>query len=172
LVPLQVGSAGTSINGLLLPPTLVSDKEMVKQGEKIIFSGYSAANAVISVFLGDDGKLLATVISDKNGYYSYILSTNSFAKNNFILRTKGSNGGLSSPSSAALGFSVGESDKNREKGLNRKEDLNNDGKINLVDFSIMLYWVKHSPIPATVDLNNDGVIDLKDFSILIYHWTG
>jgi hypothetical protein len=172
LVPTQIGSIGSSINGLLLPPTLVSDKEIVKQGEKIIFSGYSAANAVISVFLGDDGKLLATVISDKNGHYSYALSTNNFAKNGFILRTKASVGGLSSPSSAALNFIVGDNDKNRENKSCQKEDLNCDGGINLVDFSIMLYWVRHSPIPANVDLNNDGIIDLKDFSILIYHWTG
>lgn len=52
-------------------------------------------------------------------------------------------------------------------------DINCDGKVNLIDFSIMAYWYKlRSAPPANVDLNGDGKIRLVDFSILAYHWTG
>lgn len=50
-------------------------------------------------------------------------------------------------------------------------DLNCDSRVDLVDFSILLYnWgVPKNPI---ADLNNDGQVDLVDFSILLYWWTG
>lgn len=62
-------------------------------------------------------------------------------------------------------------------------DLNRDGKIDLVDVSIMLYWWekkitvsqqaaivaagRHSP-----DFNGDGKADIFDLSMLLYYWTG
>ena len=49
-------------------------------------------------------------------------------------------------------------------------DLNHDGKVNLADFSIMLfYWGTSTPL---ADLNGDGKVDLRDMSILLYYWTG
>ena len=53
-----------------------------------------------------------------------------------------------------------------------KGDLNNDKKVNLVDFSIEAYWYKKKNPPANVDLNHDGKVDLIDFSIMAYYWTG
>jgi uncharacterized membrane protein YgcG len=50
-------------------------------------------------------------------------------------------------------------------------DINGDGKVNLVDFSILLYnWGR--PKISKVDLNGDNVVDLRDFSIMLYWWTG
>ena len=52
-------------------------------------------------------------------------------------------------------------------------DLNCDGRINIVDVSIMMYWFKKGTQPeAYVDLNSDGIINLGDFSILVFYWTG
>ena len=52
---------------------------------------------------------------------------------------------------------------------NTKGDLNGDGKVNLIDFSIQLTsWGKS----GSGDLNCDGVVNLADFSILLYNWTG
>ena len=49
-------------------------------------------------------------------------------------------------------------------------DLNGDGKVNLADFSILLYyWGTSTPL---ADLNGDGKVDLQDLSILLYYWTG
>lgn len=51
-------------------------------------------------------------------------------------------------------------------------DLNRDGKVNSVDFSIMLYfWKKTPPFNNQyVDINKDGKVNSVDFSILLYHW--
>lgn len=53
----------------------------------------------------------------------------------------------------------------------RTGDLNFDGKVDLVDFSILLFnWgIPKNPI---ADINNDGKVDLVDFSIMLYWWTG
>ena len=49
-------------------------------------------------------------------------------------------------------------------------DLNRDGKVNLIDFSIMLFhWGNPDPV---ADINEDGTVDLTDFSILLFNWTG
>ncbi len=53
----------------------------------------------------------------------------------------------------------------------RVADLNRDGRVDLVDFSILLYnWGR--PQNPVADLNADGRVDLVDFSILLYWWTG
>jgi hypothetical protein len=49
-------------------------------------------------------------------------------------------------------------------------DLNADGKLNLTDFSILLFhWGTDH---AIADLNSDGRVNLTDFSILLFNWTG
>ena len=51
-------------------------------------------------------------------------------------------------------------------------DLNGDGKVNGIDFSILLaFWNTSPPFknPA-VDINKDGRVNSVDFSILLYHW--
>jgi len=50
-------------------------------------------------------------------------------------------------------------------------DLNCDGKINLADLSIFLYFLNQPrQIASRYDINEDGVLDLKDISIMFYYW--
>jgi hypothetical protein len=51
-------------------------------------------------------------------------------------------------------------------------DLNGDGKVNSVDFSIMLaFWKTAAPFKNPgVDINHDGHVNSIDFSILLYQW--
>ncbi len=49
-------------------------------------------------------------------------------------------------------------------------DLNKDGRVNLVDASILMYWWQRSN-PQKGDFNKDGVVDLKDFSLMLSRWT-
>ena len=50
-------------------------------------------------------------------------------------------------------------------------DFNCDGKVNSVDFSILLfYWKKKGEISnKKVDMNKDGRVDSIDFSIFLYN---
>lgn len=49
-------------------------------------------------------------------------------------------------------------------------DLNCDGYVDIVDFSIMYYWYEKTEIPARVDLAADGVINIADFSVMAFYW--
>ncbi len=59
----------------------------------------------------------------------------------------------------------------------RKGDLNDDCRVNLVDFSIAAYWYKQVLSERFLEvekkkLNGDGRVSLRDFSIMAYWWTG
>ena len=51
-------------------------------------------------------------------------------------------------------------------------DYNGDGRVDLVDFSILIFWFNKSPVPPDIDCNADGKVDIVDFSIVAYYWTG
>ena len=79
----------------------------------------------------------------------------------------------------AAGFLVGSKNVAATATVKKflKGDLNDDGHVNLVDFSIAAYWYKRtlsaSFKPIEIErLNSDGKIDLVDFSIMAYYWTG
>jgi len=62
-----------------------------------------------------------------------------------------------------------------DSSCSTKADINHDGKVNIVDFSILAYWYKR-PLTADalkqcIDQNSDGKVTLADFSILAYYWT-
>jgi len=50
-------------------------------------------------------------------------------------------------------------------------DLNLDGKIDIVDLSILLFYFDNKGlVPEKYDLNLDGKIDIVDISILLFYW--
>jgi hypothetical protein len=53
-----------------------------------------------------------------------------------------------------------------------KGDSNNDGKVDILDFNIlMINWGRTGPnIPG--DFNGDGTVDILDFNLLMVNWTG
>lgn len=58
-------------------------------------------------------------------------------------------------------------------GFREIPDFNGDGRINIIDVSIMIYWYKKAvPAGFFADLNQNGLVDMPDFSILVFYWTG
>lgn len=55
----------------------------------------------------------------------------------------------------------------------KRVDFNNDGKVDFVDFSILLYYFdKSGSIIIPFDLNSDGQVEMIDISIFMYYWDG
>ena len=48
-------------------------------------------------------------------------------------------------------------------------DLNGDKRVDLIDFSIMLFWWERAA--ECPDQNQDGIVDIIDVSILLFWWT-
>jgi hypothetical protein len=61
-------------------------------------------------------------------------------------------------------------DPSQKADTGNRSDINKDGKVNLVDFSILLtHW---NEADDDADINQDGIVNLSDFSILLFNWTG
>ena len=166
------------ISGIYIAPTIVLDKTSVKRGDNILISGQSYPNSIVSTYVDPVIGALNNIHVGTDGKYSYSFNSSllNFSRN--FIKTKSSIGTDSSSFSTVLGLDVG--DKNVlaiPQVTPLKGDLNGDGKVNLVDFSIAAYWYK-KPETATfraIDnkmLSGDGVVDLTDFSIMAYYWTG
>jgi hypothetical protein len=82
--------------------------------------------------------------------------------------------GSVTPDSQLFSFTVGSTNVSTpppSKGT-LKGDLNGDGRVNLVDFSIFAYWWGKPNPPVAFRLDGKSTIDLADFSIMAYYWTG
>ncbi|MCU0652972.1 MAG: hypothetical protein MUD10_01820 [Candidatus Pacebacteria bacterium] len=64
----------------------------------------------------------------------------------------------------------------RGTGITIKGDLNRDNQVDLVDFSIAVFWYEKKLTGKIAEaeknyLNGNGKIDITDFSIMAYYWT-
>ena len=167
--------ATTNIGGIFLAPTIDVDKSTVKQGDNIAIFGQSAPRSEVIITVHSNTELFLKASADAIGAYLYNLDTSPLELGSHLAKSKAALAGEISSFGASVGFLVGA--QNVLKSLKKvciPADLNCDGRVNLVDFSIMAYWYKR-PLAGTglkADLNNDKKVDLIDFSILVYNWTG
>ncbi len=162
----------TTVSGIFLPPTISIDKTEVKRGEFLDILGYSAPEAEIAVFINSE-EIVKKTNAETSGAWLYKFDTLEVDYGDHSTRARSSKDGDISTFSKALAFKVGTKTVLAEPAkAPAKGDLNNDGRVNLIDFSILFYWFDRPNPPPEIDLNSDGKIDLVDFSIMAYYWTG
>lgn len=170
----------TTVDGIFLPPTLTSDKIEVKKGEPVTFTGHGAPDATIRLsFIPTFStfELLKQSKANASGTWVYVMDSSELAFGDYEVKVRSILPNDLSPYSDPLSFKVGTTNVLRPKGtllggFRKKCDLNNDNRVNLLDFSIMAFWYKRLGFPAKVDLNTDNSVNLTDLSILAYCWTG
>ena len=167
------------VDTIFIPPTLSSDKVQVKQGDKIVFSGQSVPVADVAIALQPSQRLLGHVKTGTDGTYSYAFDTTALATGPQVVKAFVTSNRVLSPQSNALTFAVGGTNilSATSSICAIKGDLNNDCKVNLVDFSIAAFWYQTPLTPAFAarereHLSGDGKVDITDFSIMAFHWTG
>lgn len=173
--PITVQSgAVTNVGNIFIAPTLSANKTEVQQGGILALFGQTAPNSKVTITVNSATQLLEQVNTGIDGVYLYDLDTSVLAFGDHTARSKTAlAAGIISGDSPVVAFSVGNQNvaaplpKNALRG-----DLNGDGRVNIIDFSILAYWYGRSNPPARVDLNGDGKVDLVDFSILAFYWTG
>lgn len=167
--------AATQISGIFIAPTIAVDKTQVRQGDNLAIFGQSAPSSSITISIASDNEFFGKTSSDLNGIYLYNLDTGELDMGSHLARSKATLASLNllSPQSSAISFIVGTQNVLApKKKATPKGDSNKDGKVNLIDFSIMSYWYNRSKPPVNADLNGDGKVNLTDFSILAFYWTG
>lgn len=162
----------TNLNGIILPPTLSVPSQNVDPGAVIVASGYSVPNATVELHV-DNSAIVEKANVGANGQWSISFDTSRVSIAEHTLRARSVVGTppltTNSSYSASLQLFVGV-----EGRATTPSDLNRDGFINLIDFSILIFWWQtdggDSNPPA--DINGNGRVSLEDFSILLFNWTG
>lgn len=164
--------AVTNLNGILIPPTIRAEGVTVNPGQIITFKGQTVPNATVEISI-DNGKKFLTTTADISGNWTAPFDTSTVSVNTHTAKARFSIGlnALKTESiyGTAISFFVGVEGK-----ATSNSDLNRDGKVNLIDFSILIFWWGtpggNSNPPA--DINQNGKVGLEDFSILLFNWTG
>ena len=174
---ISVTSGATNqISGIFLAPTIAVDKAQVKRGDNIAIFGQSAPNSDITISVSSDEEFFNKTKADTSGVYLYNFDTAVLENGEHNTKSKAALNNEISSFSKAVSFAVG-AETILEKPKCSKADLNCDGKVNLVDFSIAAYWYKKTLSEDFKNiererLNTDNKIDLVDFSIMAFYWTG
>jgi len=155
----------TTISGIFLPPTIILNPRQVEKGDEIEISGQSFPESEINIFIFPEEIVKKTKTSFQ-GVWTNKLETSLLEEREYTAKAKAIYGeGEQSPFSQAISFVI-------LKGRCRGADLNFDGKVDLVDFSILLYyWGQKNPKNSCVDINSDGIVNIVDFSIMMYWWS-
>lgn len=167
-------TAGTVVNvsGIFLAPTISIDKSEVKRGDILNIFGQSVPYFNIGLFFNPTQGIPRGTTTNADGIYSYSINTIPFNFGSYSVKSKATKNTNISLESLELPFVVGFVSKNNTGVCYTMHgDLNCDGKVNMIDFSIMAFWYKKSNFPKKVDLNGDGRISISDFSILVFYWT-
>lgn len=102
-----------------------------------------------------DGQLLS---SDTTAPYSYSLDTTKYATGAHTLQTKAYDAAGNVGNSAVVNVTI----------KNFPEDINQDGTVNLLDFSLLVSKFGQTGTGiGRSDINQDGIVNLQDFSLLV-----
>ncbi len=162
----------TTISNIYLSPTIDVDKKKVNKGEDIKIFGKSSPTVDLQINVNSLKENISTTTSNAVGDWTLLFNTKELEEDfhtaKAMIRLKSPEGVIESNFSRTVSFYVGNNVP--EEGNCGIADLNCDGSVNLVDFSILLYhW---NTTEKTADINSDGKVGLPDFSIMMFYWTG
>ncbi len=168
------GARTSTLSNINVAPSIKVTPDPVDVGAIATISGYTLQNSTVTIENEKDktaaSRKVLTATSDGNGFWSIALDTTGFSAGTYKVRAKAvQTDGVATNFSNYTTYGIGQ---NALKPLNA--DLNRDSKVNLVDFSILLFWWNSNggDSDPSADINGDGKVNLTDFSILLFNWTG
>ena len=166
------GGRTSSLSNINVAPSIKVSPDPVNPGQTLTISGYALPNAVVTIENGQQRKIKTTITanSSNNGSWSTTVNTSNFTTGTYEVRAKSEqDGGAATSFSEYTFYGVGQ-----QADVPLNADLNRDGRVNLTDFSILLFWWNTSGGDSNppADINRDGRVNLTDFSILLFNWTG
>lgn len=157
-----------------LSPTITVSSSTVGIGEPIIIFGYGIPLNTVQAIMNKQGDVLSgkivtgTTTANGNGSWTLVLSSDGLPKGTYEIKVQSLLGGRDQSLLSSVAY-VGVGENPNPDFVNRS-DLNKDKKVNLTDFSILLFNWNSSDVVA--DINQDGTVNLVDFSIMLANWTG
>lgn len=147
-------NAETVIGNILLPTTID-----VQAGQRVRLFGAATPNTEITVFVHSN-PVTEAFGAGTTGAWSHYINAPLDPGDHTAYGRISTQGGLMSINSNTVNFNV----------TCKIADLDCSGRVDLVDFSILMYYWGTNNI--TADINADGIVDLTDFSIMMYYWEG
>ncbi len=169
----------TDVSGIFLSPTIDVDKAEVRKGDDIVIFGQTVPESDVTIEVNSETQIFVNAASDEDGVYLYNFNSAPLEYGSHSSRSKTNlETGESSGFGTRVAFQVGDQNIPKVPGeTSCRADLNQDGKVSLIDFSIAAFWYNKILtgdiiIVESNCLNGDSRINLVDFSILAFNWTG
>jgi len=160
-------------SNVIIPPTISTSTTVVGAGQFVTVFGYAPAGSTVLVDIPGRSNL-GSVVADSSGFYRFEVR-DSLPVGVYPFRTRaqiGANQSLYSKPIFVTYFAGPVLPNPPPAQFGVCVDYNKDRRVNLIDFSILLFWSGSANPPKTIDCNTDDRIDIRDFSILMYFWTG
>ena len=161
-----------NISNILIPPTLGLSNSAVAPGDPLQASGGAIPYTTIEVDVvspsGSSTPQTYDATSSAAGAWQASIDTTKLARGTYVvsareIKSDQLESEFGKPAYLTVGNSAGGS-------CSASTDMNHDGKVNLIDFSIFL--TSWNTSTASADFNCDGQVNLADFSIMLFNWTG
>lgn len=155
-----------SFSNIYFAPTMSIDKTTLTQGQTITMTGFARTSSTVTVTVNSHTITHSDTANASSGAYTIPFSGNDTQEvGSHTSFPKSQTGSLQTENGLTLSFTI--------TSACSGADFNKDGKVNLTDLSILLfYWNTNASGNPCVDLNKDGTVNLTDFSILLFNWTG
>ncbi|MCK5466446.1 hypothetical protein KAI56_03055 [Candidatus Parcubacteria bacterium] len=172
----------TEVSNIYISPTIALSEKTISQGDSLRIYGSSYPNSLIVNFISPSFKA-TSLNSDDTGHWTYFFDSADYAAGEYFTKAKTIfMGGEQSEYSEELRFRIIKKSEPpippelpKPSEPQRKcngANLNDDSKIDILDFSILLhYWKSKNPSNRCADINQNGIVDIYDFSIMMYYWT-
>ena len=156
-----------TLTDILLAPTIDLSSFRVAKGDKLRIFGQSAPISEVNVHVASE-ETVTKAVTDSNGAYAIIFDTKPLAEDDHTTKSRSILEKIVSPFSQVLQFVVGKG------GALKTDDPNKDNRVNIIDFSILLYWWNTKSVKGLdiADINKDSKVNIVDFSIMLFQWTG
>lgn len=139
----------TDIGEIVLPPTLT-----IGAGNNV--EGWTHPLATVVLYV--EGVEVARTIADTFGSYRFLLTD--------------TEGVIQTRTFLESGWTPWSNPLTLRPTCRQTSDVNADGATNIIDLSIILYWIGQGSFTALGDLDCNGILDLSDLSVLSFYWSG
>ena len=171
--PVSISDSVTiHIDNVFLAPTIGVSNTEIKKGDPINIFGMTVPKAEITMYVHSAQEFVKKIVSSSAGIWFKQFDTSVLALGDHSTFSRAAINDRITDQSNVVAFEVG-STTVKQTASYKRSDLNKDGKVNITDFSMLLYyWHKKPPTTSRADINKDGIVDIIDLSIMLYDWTG
>ena len=169
-----IGGRTSELTNINVSPSIKVSPDPVQPGQTLTVSGYGLPNSTVTIQHSKQKSKQHTELTattDGSGKWTATINTSGFSKGTYQVRAKSARASdsVTTNFSDYTYFGVGEASE-----VKSNADLSRDGRVNLTDFSILLFWWNTSGGDSSppADINRDAKVSLTDFSILLFGWTG